>query len=165
MVPLKRNRTRRNQQACARSSLAPIHRDDATFDRAAASFDNPDYVAIVIHNYRYRLGLAEGESRYDDLENKLAAAPVITVPTITLEGDANGAAHTPDDTPYRRNSPANTPTGSSRAASGTICPRKRRRPSPRLSWILPQVDRRKRSRRQTRVHHEKDGANDPQSST
>ena len=76
--------------------------DDATFDRTAASFNNPDYVAIVIHNYRYRLGLAEGESKYDDLEKKLAAGPVITVPTITLEGDANGAAHYPDDTPYRK---------------------------------------------------------------
>jgi len=78
------------------------HFDDATFDRTAVSFNNPDYVAIVIHNYRYRLGLAEGESKYDDLEKKLAAGPVITVPTITLEGDANGAAHYPDDTPYRK---------------------------------------------------------------
>ena len=76
--------------------------DDATFDRTAASFNNPDYVAIVIHNYRYRLGLAEGESKYDDLETRLAAAPIITVPTITLEGDANGAAHYPDDTTYRK---------------------------------------------------------------
>jgi pimeloyl-ACP methyl ester carboxylesterase len=67
--------------------------DDATFDRSAASFDNPDHVAIVIHNYRWRLGLAAGESRYDDLEQRLAAGPVITVPTITLEGDANGAPH------------------------------------------------------------------------
>lgn len=67
--------------------------DDATFDRSAASFDNPDHVSIVIHNYRWRLGLAEGESRYDDLERRLAAAPPITVPTITLEGDANGAPH------------------------------------------------------------------------
>jgi pimeloyl-ACP methyl ester carboxylesterase len=67
--------------------------DDATFDRTAASFDNPDHVAIVIHNYRWRLGLAEGESKYDDLEKRLAQAPVITVPTITLEGDANGAPH------------------------------------------------------------------------
>jgi pimeloyl-ACP methyl ester carboxylesterase len=67
--------------------------DDATFDRSAAAFDNPDHVAIVIHNYRWRLGLAEGESKYDDLEKRLAAAPVITVPTITLEGDANGAPH------------------------------------------------------------------------
>jgi pimeloyl-ACP methyl ester carboxylesterase len=67
--------------------------DDATFNRSAAAFDNPDHVAIVIHNYRWRLGLAEGESKYDDLEKRLAAGPVITVPTITLEGDANGAPH------------------------------------------------------------------------
>jgi pimeloyl-ACP methyl ester carboxylesterase len=67
--------------------------DDATFDRSAAAFDNPDHVAIVIHNYRWRLGLAEGEPRYDGLEKKLAQFPVITVPTITLEGDANGAPH------------------------------------------------------------------------
>ena len=74
--------------------------DDATFDRTAASFNNPDYVAIVIHNYRWRLGLAEGEPKYDDLETRLAEGPVITVPTITLEGDANGAPH-PADTSYR----------------------------------------------------------------
>jgi len=67
--------------------------DDATFDRTAAAFDNPDHVAIVIHNYRWRLGLAEGEAKYDELEKRLAAAPVIAVPTITLEGDANGAPH------------------------------------------------------------------------
>ena len=67
--------------------------DDATFDRSAASFDNPDHVAIVIHSYRWRLGLAEGEPKYDDLEKRLAVGPVITVPTITLEGDANGAPH------------------------------------------------------------------------
>ena len=67
--------------------------DDATFDRTAASFDNPDHVAIVIHNYRWRLGIAEGESKYDDLEKRLAEAPVISVPTITMEGDANGAPH------------------------------------------------------------------------
>jgi pimeloyl-ACP methyl ester carboxylesterase len=73
--------------------------DDATFDRTAASFDNPDHVAIVIHNYRWRLGLAEGEPKYDDLEKQLAAAPVIAVPTITLEGDANGAPH-PDASSY-----------------------------------------------------------------
>jgi len=69
------------------------HFDDATFDRSAASFDNPDHVAIVIHNYRWRLGLAEGERKYDDLEGRLAEGPVITVPTVTLEGDANGAPH------------------------------------------------------------------------
>ena len=75
--------------------------DDATFDRSAAAFDNPDHVAIVIHSYRWRLSLAEGESKYDDLEKKIAMAPVITVPTISMEGDANGAPHFPDDTPYR----------------------------------------------------------------
>jgi pimeloyl-ACP methyl ester carboxylesterase len=69
--------------------------DDATFDRSAASFDNPDHVSIVIHNYRWRLGLAQGESQYDELEQRLAKGPVITVPTITLEGDANGAFHPP----------------------------------------------------------------------
>jgi pimeloyl-ACP methyl ester carboxylesterase len=67
--------------------------DDATFDRSAAAFDNPDHVAIVIHNYRWRLALAEGEAKYDDIEKRIAAGPVITVPTITMEGDANGAPH------------------------------------------------------------------------
>ena len=67
--------------------------DDATFDRSAASFDNPDHVPIVIHNYRWRLGLAEGEAEYADLEGRLAEAPAIGVPAITLEGDANGAPH------------------------------------------------------------------------
>jgi pimeloyl-ACP methyl ester carboxylesterase len=69
--------------------------DDATFDRSAAAFDNPDHVAIVIHNYRWRQGLAQGEAKYDDLEARLAAGPAIAVPTITLEGDANGAPHPP----------------------------------------------------------------------
>ena len=67
--------------------------DDATFDRSAAAFDNPDHVAIVIHNYRWRLALAPGEAKYDELEKRLATGPVITVPTITMEGDANGAPH------------------------------------------------------------------------
>jgi pimeloyl-ACP methyl ester carboxylesterase len=67
--------------------------DDATFARSAASFDNPDHVSIVIHNYRWRLGLAAGEPKYDELEQRLAEGPDITVPTITLEGDANGAPH------------------------------------------------------------------------
>jgi pimeloyl-ACP methyl ester carboxylesterase len=75
--------------------------DDATFDRSAAAFENPDHVAIVIHNYRWRLALAPGEPRYDELEKRLAEAPVITVPTITLEGDANGAPH-PDPSAYAR---------------------------------------------------------------
>jgi pimeloyl-ACP methyl ester carboxylesterase len=67
--------------------------DDATFERSAAAFNNPDHVAIVIHNYRWRLGLAVGDPQYDGLEAKLGAFPAITVPTITLEGDANGAPH------------------------------------------------------------------------
>jgi len=75
--------------------------DDATFDRSAASFDNPDHVAIVIHNYRWRLGLAQGEAKYDDLEKRLAAGPAIAVPTITMEGDANGAPH-PDPSAYAK---------------------------------------------------------------
>jgi len=69
--------------------------DDATFSRSAAAFDNPDHVAIVVHNYRWRLGLAEGEARYDEIEERLAKAPTISVPTITMEGDANGAPHPP----------------------------------------------------------------------
>jgi pimeloyl-ACP methyl ester carboxylesterase len=75
--------------------------DDATFERTAKAFDNPDHVTLVIHNYRWRLGLAEGDSKYDDLEKRLAAAPAITVPTITLEGDANGAPH-PDPGSYAK---------------------------------------------------------------
>ncbi|HEY2815704.1 MAG TPA: alpha/beta hydrolase [Casimicrobiaceae bacterium] len=75
--------------------------DDATFDRSAASFDNPDHVAIVIHNYRWRIGVADGEPKYDAFEQRLAAAPVITVPTITLEGDANGAPH-PEPAAYAK---------------------------------------------------------------
>ena len=71
--------------------------DDATFDRSAASFDNPDHVGIVIHNYRWRLGLADGDPRLDDVEKRLAEGPAITVPTITLEGDANGAPHLEPD--------------------------------------------------------------------
>ncbi len=75
--------------------------DDATFLRSAAAFDNPDHVAIVIHNYRWRLGLAQGEPKFDELEARLAKAPVISVPTITLEGDANGAPH-PDPSAYAK---------------------------------------------------------------
>jgi len=73
--------------------------DDATFDRSATSFENPDHVDIVIHNYRWRLGLAEGDPQYDELEKRLAEGPPIAVPTITLEGDANGAPH-PDAASY-----------------------------------------------------------------
>jgi len=75
--------------------------DDATFNRSAAAFDNPDHVGIVIHNYRWRLGLVEGEARYDEIETQLARNPGIAVPTITLEGDANGAPH-PDPGAYAK---------------------------------------------------------------
>ncbi|SAK52309.1 hydrolase [Caballeronia hypogeia] len=75
--------------------------DDATYERSAKSFDNPDHVAVVIHNYRWRLGLAQGEPQYDALEQRLAAAPTIGVPTITMEGDANGAPH-PDPAAYAK---------------------------------------------------------------
>jgi pimeloyl-ACP methyl ester carboxylesterase len=74
--------------------------DKATFDRSAAAFDNPDHVDIVIHNYRWRIGVADGEPQFDDPEQKLAQGPAITVPTITLEGDANGAPH-PEAASYR----------------------------------------------------------------
>jgi pimeloyl-ACP methyl ester carboxylesterase len=75
--------------------------DDATFDRSAAAFENPDHVAVVVHNYRWRLGLSQGEVQYDDLERRLATSPTITVPTITLEGDANGAPH-PEPASYAK---------------------------------------------------------------
>ena len=75
---------------------------DAEFDRSAASFDNPDHVDVVIHNYRWRQSLAEGEARYDDLERRLAAGPAIAVPTIVLEGDANGAPHATGDAAFRK---------------------------------------------------------------
>jgi pimeloyl-ACP methyl ester carboxylesterase len=75
--------------------------DDATFERSAQAFDNPDHVAIVIHNYRWRLGLAAGEGAYDELEARLAKAPTIGVPTITMESDANGAPH-PDPAIYAK---------------------------------------------------------------
>jgi pimeloyl-ACP methyl ester carboxylesterase len=74
---------------------------DVTFDRTASALDNPDHVAIVIHNYRWRIDLAQGEAKYDDLEKRLAASPSIGVPTITMEGDANGAPH-PDPAAYAK---------------------------------------------------------------
>jgi pimeloyl-ACP methyl ester carboxylesterase len=67
--------------------------DDATFDRSAAAFENPDHVAISVHNYRWRLALAQGDPKYDDLNRRLAQFPAIAMPTITMEGDANGAPH------------------------------------------------------------------------
>ena len=83
-----------------RTASPQWHFDDPTYERSASSFDNPDHVAIVIHNYRWRLGLAQGETRYDATEAKLATAPPIAVPTITMEGDANGAPH-PEPAAYR----------------------------------------------------------------
>ena len=74
--------------------------DDATFDRTAVSFDNPDYVSIVIHNYRWRLSLADGDPQYDNLEQRLAQGPVIAVPPITLDGDSDGVASATDGTSY-----------------------------------------------------------------
>ena len=115
--------------------------DDATFDRSAASFDNPDHVAIVVHNYRWRLGLAEGEPKYGDLDKRLAESPVVAVPPLRLKATPT-AHHIPTQVPMPGNSPANTRTGSSKAASGTICPRKRLRPLPKLSSTLLKVDRR-----------------------
>jgi len=73
--------------------------DDATFDESAVALDNPDHVAIVINNYRWRLGMVDGDPRFDEVEAKLALSPTIPVPTITLEGDANGAPH-PDPSSY-----------------------------------------------------------------
>jgi pimeloyl-ACP methyl ester carboxylesterase len=90
--------------------------DDATFERSAASFDNPDHVEIVIHNYRWRLGLADGEAKYDELEQRLAEAPAISVPTITLEGDENGAPH-PEPSAYAAKFPG---TYSHRTIEGGI---------------------------------------------
>ena len=77
------------------------HFDEPTFDQTATALENPDHVDIVIHNYRWRLGLVEGEARYDPLEERLAKAPVIGAPTITLEGDANGAPH-PEPSAYAK---------------------------------------------------------------
>lgn len=77
------------------------HFTDAVFEQSAAAFDNPDHVDIVIHNYRWRLDLAQGEARYVSYEQKLASAPTITIPTITMEGDANGAPH-PDSSNYAK---------------------------------------------------------------
>ena len=109
--------------------------------RSAAAFDNPDHVAIVIHNYRWRLGLAEGEPKYAELEKRLAASPTISVPTITLESDANGAPH-PEPEDLRQEILRQVcSTGTSRAASDTTCRRRIRRLSSRPSSTLPLPDR------------------------
>jgi pimeloyl-ACP methyl ester carboxylesterase len=104
--------------------------DDATFERTAPSFDNPDHVDIVIHNYRWRLGLAEGQAEYEELEKRLAEGPAISVPTITLEGDANGAFH-PDPSHYATKFSGRYSHRRSRAASDTTFRRRRWKPSPK----------------------------------
>ena len=88
------------------------------------AFDNPDHVAIVIHNYRWRLGLAQGDSKYDDLESKLADGPVIAVPAITMEGDANGAGLHRLRRLIAGNFRANMNFGWPKGALGIICRRK-----------------------------------------
>jgi pimeloyl-ACP methyl ester carboxylesterase len=97
--------------------------DDATFERTAKAFDNPDHVSVVIHNYQWRLGLADGQSKYDDLEKQLAAGPVITVPTITFEGDANGAPH-PDPASYAKKFSGKYEHRLLNGGSATTCRRK-----------------------------------------
>lgn len=93
---------RRDLTRLVREEVFPTwHFDDATFDRTAAAFDNPDYAAIVIHNYRWRLGVADGERRYDDLERKLAARPFITVPTLTLDAERDPFTAPGDGGGYR----------------------------------------------------------------
>ena len=118
--------------------------DDATFDRTAASFDNPDHVAIVIHNYRWRLGLAEGEPKYADLEKRLARArSSLSRPSRWKATPTVRLTRTPRR--YAKKFSGQIPrTGTSPEASDTTCRRRRRRPSPRLSSTSPQVDRRKR---------------------
>lgn len=109
--------------------------DDATFERSAAALDNPDHVAIAIHNYRWRLSLAPGDPKLDDLEAKLQEAPVITVPTITIASDFDGAAAS--GASYRDKFSANTRTGSSTALV-TMCLKKRPKPLPKL-WSMSTV--------------------------
>jgi len=115
--------------------------DDATFERTAASFDNPDHVGIVIHNYRWRLSLAEGDPQFDELERRLAEGPAIAVPTITLDGDSDGVAPATDGPRTPGNSLADGRTASSRAPA-TICRRKPRGPLPMPSSKSTATDRR-----------------------
>jgi len=115
--------------------------DDATFDRTAAFVRQPGS-HIVIHNYRWRLGLAEGEQKYNDLEKRLAVGPIITVPTITLEGVPMGRRIRTTPVPMPTSSPANMHTGPLLEASGTTCHKKLRRLSPRLLSMWTVFDQR-----------------------
>jgi pimeloyl-ACP methyl ester carboxylesterase len=114
--------------------------DDATFARSAVAFDNPDHVAIVIHNYRWRIALAPGEPQYDDLERLLAGARPSLCPPSPSKATLM-ARHTPTPTPTRASSPANTRTGPSRAAWGTTCRKRLPRPSPRRSSMSTASER------------------------
>jgi len=114
--------------------------DDATFDRSAPAFNNPDHVDIVIHNYRWRLRLADGEPKYDDFERRLARSPVIAVPTITLEGDANGA-HIRSRHPIGSNLQASIPTTIFRGGLATIFRKRLRMSLPRLLWMSTITER------------------------
>jgi hypothetical protein len=104
--------------------------DDATFNKSAVSFTNPDHVSIVIHNYRWRLSLAADEARYDDLEKRLAEGPAINVPIITLEGGAHGAPHA-DSSAYAKNLRANMNTVLLKVEYDTIYRRKLRENLPK----------------------------------
>ena len=114
--------------------------DEATFDRSAVAFDNPDHVAIAIHNYRWRLGLAEGEAKYDELERRLARAPEIGVPTITLEGDANGAPH-PEPGSYANKFLGRYAHRRIKGGVGHNLPQEAPGRSPKRSSTLPRCDR------------------------
>ena len=106
---------------------------------SAASFDTPDHVGIVIHNYRWRLGLAEGEAQYDTLEQRLAKGPVIAVPSITLEGDANGAPH-PPAAAYAQRFSGKYQHRELTGGIGHTCRRKHRRRSPPPFSMLVRCD-------------------------
>ena len=114
--------------------------DNATFERSAAAFDNPDHVAIVIHNYRWRLGLAEGEPKYDDLE-KRSPEPRTSLSLPSHSKVMRMARPIRRQAPTRRNSQADMSIGSSRVGSATTCLRKRRRPLQKLSSPPPQAER------------------------
>lgn len=113
--------------------------DDATFERSAAASDNPDYVAVVIHNYRWRLGLVQGEAKYDDLELRLALSPIITVPAITLDGEANGVAPATDGSSYAKKF-SGTYSHKIVKGAGHNLPRKRHRRLPTRLSKSPVID-------------------------
>jgi hypothetical protein len=124
--------------------------DDATFERSAKAFDNPDHVAVVIHNYRWRMALAESDPRYATLDAKIAAAPTIAVPTITMEGDANGAAH-PAPQSYASKFTGKYEHRDLKGGIGHNLPQEAPRPSRKPS-SMSHAGLRPRTPRETRVH-------------